>query len=212
MAVRLSVIMVQSAPPSAAAGRTAEAVVGELIGLGGIDVTLVGPLAEISSASTDQLTLESLSGDVAVLDWQSPSAIMASLHQIGFGGQRSAHENDPDVESRAANLRRIYALDLAKFSRPEDIFQALTRLNASRQVRTFSLGLSANSDSQQTEPPARATSQEKPRRAKNVEAIPEKPLGTSSTQPPSEDTSTSPERGESLNLDDLLDQLDQLDP
>ncbi len=80
MAIRLSVIMVH-APPTAGAERTAQSVVGELIGLNGIDLTLVGPLAQLDETSTDRLTLASLSGDVAVLDWQRPEEIVARTSQ-----------------------------------------------------------------------------------------------------------------------------------
>ena len=55
MAVRLSVIMVHTVPPTLAAGRTAEAVVGELIGRAGIDLTLVGPLAELGESRLEAL-------------------------------------------------------------------------------------------------------------------------------------------------------------
>ena len=123
MAVRLSVVMVHSPPVSAlqvtedepsnraTAQQLAEAVVGELIGLNGIDVTLVGPIAQLAPASTDRLTLESLTGDVAVLAWQCASETMAALAGIDFQGERSPHAHDRDVALPAARIRRIYAFD-----------------------------------------------------------------------------------------------------
>ena len=57
MAVRLSVIMVHSPPPTSTAQQLAQGVVGELIGLPGIDLTLVEPLDRLQATSTDRLTL-----------------------------------------------------------------------------------------------------------------------------------------------------------
>ena len=72
MAVRLSVVMVHSAPATPSAERVAQGVVGELIGLSGIDLVLVGPLDSLSESSTDRLTLSSIGGDIAMLDWRMP--------------------------------------------------------------------------------------------------------------------------------------------
>jgi hypothetical protein len=200
MAVRLSVIMVQSAPPTPAAVRTAEAVVGELIGLAGIDLTLVGPIAALGDSSTDRLSLESLAGDVAVLDWQSPSQIMAALSGVGFEGQRSPHQHDQQVPAPESNQRRIYAIDLTQFSGSADVLTALLRLRADRQVRTFSLAPKQRSGS----PPAsQAGNQDDP-------AATPKPQNLEHRQP--ETVSTPVQHRENLDLDDLLDQLDQIDP
>ncbi len=207
MPVRLSVIMVHSPPPStrqvpqdqkpkrASPERMAEAVVGELIGLSGIDLTLVGPIAQLPEASTDRLTLESLSGDVAVLDWQSPPHTLAALASIGFQGERSPHACDRNVAAPPANLRRIYAFDLNEFSQSSDVIEALSQLKSSRQVRTFSLDLAPRTTTlpdakTQAGSAARAPRPNSPRKHSDAKAI----------------------SGESLNLDDLLDQLDQLDP
>ena len=134
MAVRLSVIMVHSAPPTAAAASTAdrmvESVVGELIGISGIDLTLVGPIASLEESSTDRLTLTSLSGDVALLDWQPPPAAVADLTSVGFEGQRSPHSRDSDVPPPEANLRRVYAFDLNQFSGASDVIAALSQLKS----------------------------------------------------------------------------------
>lgn len=197
MAVRLSVIMVHSPPPTAATAATAErmveSVVGELIGLSGIDLTLVGPIALLAETSTDRLTLDSLSGDVAVLDWQPPAESVADLASIGFEGQRSPHEHDPDVPPPAANSRRVYAFDLNQFSGAGDVVAVLSKLKSSRQVRTFSLELA---------PPA-----SKPAAKPAAKPADRPPLASDRASPAS-----SAEPGETLNLDDLLDQLDQLDP
>ncbi len=158
MAVRLSVVMVHTAPHTVAAQRISEGVVGELIGLGGIDLTLVGPLARLSDSSTDRLSLGSLEGDVAVLDWQSPTEIIKAMTSIGFIGRRAAHsfdrepslqrDFDPDhstsggVNVDAPPTRRIYCFDLNAFAQPAEVIEALQLLKQSRQVKTVSLGIS----------------------------------------------------------------------
>ncbi len=168
MAVRLSVIMVHSTPPTATAQQLAQQVVGELIGLQGIDLTLVEPFSQLHESSTDRLTLGSLGGDVAVLDWQSPAEILTSLASIDFQGKRSPHQHDREIPSAPANSRRIYAYDLSKFSRADDVIAALSRLNADRQVRAFSLG----------PPPISLASSSDPVSGENtpIKDIPEAPL------------------------------------
>ena len=141
MAVRLSVVMIQSPPPMANAERIAEAVVGELIGLGGIDLTLVEPLPSLSESSTDHLTLSSLTGDIAFLDWQKPAETLEALGSLGIVGQRSAHQHDFNVPVSVSNQRKFYLFDLMNFADAKEVIAALSELNASRSVRTFSLDL-----------------------------------------------------------------------
>lgn len=218
MAVRLSVIMVHSTPPTATAQQLAQGVVGELIGLPGIDLTLVEPLDRLQETSTDLLTLGSLGGDVAVLDWQSPAEILALLESIEFEGKRSPHQHDLDVPSPPANSRRIYVFDLSKFSRSEDVIAALSRLNADRQVRAFTLGpISSASTSNQSlgqiaplqGNPQAATKNlqqpNKPDRPVSARSLPE------SDQSPSQGDQRPPQSQKPLDLDDLLDQLDRSD-
>ena len=220
MAVRLSVIMVHSTPPTATAQQLAQQVVGELIGLQGIDLTLVEPFSQLHESSTDRLTLGSLGGDVAVLDWRSPAEILASLASIDFEGKRSPHQHDLEVPSAPANSRRIYAYDLSKFSRADDVIAALSRLNADRQVRAFSLGpppISLASTSN------RVSGQNAP-----IKGIPKAPLrnpqdsvqtdppvtsqsSLKSDKPPSQGHQRQPQGQKPLDLDDLLDQLDRSD-
>lgn len=209
MAVRLSVIMVHSAPRTASAERMAESVIGELIGRSGIDVILVGPLAQLGETSTDRLTLASITGDVAVLDWQSPSEIVATLHEIGFQGQRSPHEADPQAPLPTSPLRRIYAFDLARFSGPQEVIAALSRLQSNRQVRTFSLGMVPIASPPQIGP-GRATAPQPivPMSSPRGSTARKQSHVAGELPPPSH---PSPNHSP-LNLDDLLDQLDRIDP
>lgn len=232
MAVRLSVIMVHSTPPTAIAQQLAQRVVGELIGLTGIDLTLVAPVGQLSESSTDRLTLASLSGDVAVLDWQRPEEILGSLERIGFDGKRCPHLHDLGVPAPPANSRRIYAYDLSKFSSAEEVIDSLSRLNADRQVRAFQLGpppsslASASSQgitSSQGTPPSnglgknvhlpnhlQAASTSVPEPA-GGEPLTDPKVLPESVQPPSTATARQLESETPLDLDDLLDQLDRSD-
>ncbi len=214
MAARLSVVMVHSPPAGVAAGQLAESIVGELIGLPEIDLTLIGPLNQLSEGSTDRLTLESLAGDIAMLDWQPASAIVQSLRDVGFMGNRTPHRDDPDANSPPTGVRRIYAFDLSRFSDAKVLCEALHQLKTNRQVRTFTL------------------SPDGPTGPANVQGLQETGLPEHpSTQPPAGSAGSgqrrnsgfdstalprsipNPTRSDSdAELDDLLDQLDELDP
>jgi len=146
MAVRLSVVMVHSTPATSTAESVAQGVVGELIGLSGIDLILVAPLDSLTETSTDRLTLSSLGGDIAVLDWRLTKVMQESLKRIGVEGVRTRHAADPDVSADAVNSdasdaqsRKLYLFNLTEFTTAEAVISSLTKLNEARAVRTFSL-------------------------------------------------------------------------
>ena len=240
MPVRLTVVMIQSPPAEAAKQRLSESLIGRLIGRIGIDLTLVDRLSGLGEGSTDRLTLESLSGDVAVLDWQSPERIVSTLHAIGFSGQRAPHGSDPHPPSPGNQTRRIYAFDLSTFDGVAAIESSLTRLLENRQVRTFTLaGGSGNAAAMPTPPRERTNANEPPPSPETApaespetersaatshggaEARPaaetggrETAGGCESESPHSGSTARRPS-GEpgpaSVDLDRLVDQLDQFD-
>ena len=152
MAVRLSVVMIHTSPATSNAERVAQGVVGELIGMNGIDLTLVGPLDSLGESSTDRLTLASISGDLAVLDWQQHEALETALGRLEISGQRTVHVADPGAtdsgrsaikaaEGTDLQYRKLYLFNLNDFSRPEDVVASLVELNSVRSVRTFKLDL-----------------------------------------------------------------------
>lgn len=135
-----------------------EGVIGQLIGAEGIDLALIGRPSTLAEDSVDRLTLESLSGDVAVLDWRSPEAIVGDLVAVGVDAERAAHPHDAEAGANVAVAigstsptspvsarRRVYAFDLANFGQPEEVIAALRALNQRRQVRTFTIGLGPQS-------------------------------------------------------------------
>lgn len=149
MAVRLSVVMVHSTPATSTAESVAQGVVGELIGLSGIDLILVAPLDSLTETSTDRLTLSSLDGDIAVLDWRLTKVMQESLKRVGVEGVRTRHAADPEVSADAVNSdasdasdaqsRKLYLFNLTEFTTAEAVISSLTKLNEARAVRTFSL-------------------------------------------------------------------------
>ena len=204
MAVRLTVIMVHSPPATASAQRIAESAVGEIIGRPGIDLTLVGPPNQIEPSSTDRLTLDSITGDAAVMDWRTPDDLIAALGEVGFMGARARHADDPGVVATPGQ-RRIYAFDLNQVTDAKDLCQALNKLLADRQVKTVSLaGLTPPKAPPQ--PGITAVPPTKLAPAKNsVETTTSEP----SSAPKGVVASPKPA---SIDLDDLVDQLDELDP
>ncbi len=202
MAVRLNVVMVHPPKNSRAAQRLSEQVVGRLIGLAGIDLTLIDPMDQIQPTSTDCLTLTSLSGDVALLAWQPIGEVIRSLDGLGFDGSRARHAHD--LEAPVANSsRRVYCYDLRAFDDSHQLCVALQKLLDSRQVRTFSLGLSA------TQPLPGATKSPAAARqpAPEASASADRPCVEDAAAPSAGSPSKPP-----LDLDDLVNQLDWFDP
>jgi hypothetical protein len=214
MAVRLSVIMVNSAPHRATAQRVAEAVVGELIGLAGIDLVLVDRLEQIQPTSSDFLTLDSLTGDVAVLDWQAAEATVATLNRLGFPGHRARHAHDLAATS-AVNSRRIYAYDLNEFDGAPRVVSALGELLSSRQIRTFTLdGIRPQQPKERVEgavPEAAASpsGNEKPPDRNILSDSANRPANAQAGSGAGSADRSGPRK--TLDLDELVDQLDSLD-
>jgi len=224
MAVRLPVLMVHTPPASAAAQRLAEAVIGELIGRPGIDMVLIGSTAELADDSTDRITLDSLTGDAAVLDWRTPDEIVAGLQRNGLTGVRAPHRHDAEAAANQHRGRKIYAFDLRKFSDAAKVAAAVMQLNQNRQVRTFSLsplGSTARDSKKNERGAAQAASQvrrpEPVRPASSLRHSQDhhRPANVSSEKQPHrrvKPPDANNGNGEDIDLDDLLDQLDQSDP
>ena len=202
MAVRLAVVMIESAPPTAAAGQFAADVVGNLIGRPGLDLVLVSSLAAGQISETDHLSLEAISGDLAVLDWQRPESMLDSLTAVGLNGSRCPHDHDPCELDKIAGGRRIYAFDLDLFRAATELVAALEKLNRDRQTRTFSIGdlsLAPQAGLKAAQIPASSSKpqQDTPRRFDGASAQHDQ---TNQIRSPSD-----------TDLDDLIDQLDQSD-
>jgi len=228
--------MVHSAPATPSAERVAQGVVGELIGLSGIDLVLVGPLDSLDESSTDRLTLSAIGGDMAVLDWRMPEVMHESLRRLGIDGTRARHAADPEVVELGVapvnpngSSRKLYFFNLNEFNAPEPVVASIAELNAARAVRTFSLAPVVK------RPDAQEAAQMKDERLlpeasddatlgapldavgghvagskqPKADAMPQVPMGTVTQHPP---TSSRGADSEGQDLDALIDELDQLDP
>ena len=205
--MRLPVILVQNPPASGAA--LAEALVGNLIGRAGLDLTLVDRFDALAADSTDRMTLEAITVPSAILDWQSESEMLSSLSAIGFLGTRCAHQLDSAAPAgqfaptgQGRSNRRLFLFDLNRHRDAAKIIAELDRLRSSLSIKTFSLGAIA--------PPGDASAPlVQPRDAVNPgDSI----AATAAT--PARVTSTASMIGltrSDENLDALIDQLDDLD-
>lgn len=222
MASRLAVLMIQSRAPSAAADRLVEEVIGNLIGTPGIDLILIGALSEIGDASSDRLTLESITADVAVLDWQSPERILQGLANVDFHGQRAGHSHDPQAEAVAAGNRKIFAFDLREFADSTELNRALEKLNSDRAVRTFSIGLGPSTGDPPMAKPKPTETTEISTQAKceawksgsdDHRLVKDVVEDCDTRESPSRNSfGTSQSQLSSRELDDLIDELDRADP
>jgi hypothetical protein len=213
--------MIQSRAPTASAERIAEEVIGQLIGAEGIDLTLIGSLPSMAETSTDRLSLESLSGDVAVLDWQQPEAMVTALESVGFQGQRAPHPHDAKTGAPPLGVRRVYLFDMTAFRDAGQLVAALRQLNARRQVRTFSIGPAAVSQAIHSKPTGAAnfpgnSSEDSPAPSPAEPPSSRRSTASPSSSPEAEQVARPSSREETrsddpLDLDDLLDQLDRAD-
>ena len=206
------------------AARMAEEIVGELIGRPGIDLMLVGPIAELAESSTDRLSLDAIQGDVALLDWTQPDTMLGTLQSIGFQGSRAPHPHDPKVPVVPRGTRRVYAFDLTKFSAATDLIDAVLKLNADRQIRTIALGPPIAPASSGGQEPKRPPT---PAADARTSETPQTPVSYDRTRRQSSESAESANEGgvapvrrgvgaetdeDSIDLDRLIDELDQLDP
>ncbi|GAA4466261.1 hypothetical protein [Novipirellula rosea] len=214
MPVRLTVVIVQSPPtldlqsadhsdPASTqsqagrgvAGCSVDAVLGEMLGLPEIDLTLVNRLETISISSTDHLTLESITGDMVVLDWQTASQTCQAMRSLGMDAVRGPHPDDPDaVVDPAIRSRRVYAFDLRQFADAKTLRESILRLHASKQVKTFSLSLGSSNAA--VTPPRVASS------------LPRSAKGASSEKGASPEKDASPQKGASPKKEGMAENHD----
>ncbi len=181
MSARLSIVLSQ-AGSQIANGRDLEGeLVAHLIGSAGMDLSLIGPLEQLGQAATDQLVIDGLSGDFALLAWDEPAVSLAHLAAASVPGYRAPHQLDPEpaaqqsatpagqtINTGGANQpapRRIYCVNLRNHS-IASVRAGLEKILLARRTPTISLGsLAAGSsdssrrpDEQATDSPARAES------------------------------------------------------
>lgn len=217
MAVRLTVLLIHTNPPTPAADAINDAIIGELIGAPGIDMTLVGAPSTWLDGSTDLMSVESLPSDFAVLDWASTEQILLSLNKVVPGLARAPHRGDPDAPATQPGERRTYVFDLNRFESADLVVQSLRGLLADRQVKTFGLqGMLPPKRSPSVQPTASSNSVKQsplPIAKEGTQASTSKQQDTAPQQQNTTNQKPLPtRRPSSLDLDDLMDQLDSIDP
>jgi hypothetical protein len=142
MSVRLSVLLVQSSRMSGLQSGINADLVFQLMGVAGIDLSIVNSLQDDEIAETDRLLLTSLENDLAVLDWRDPDETLESLRSIGLSGDRSPHPLDPASPAVTPGKRRFYIVDLRRGDRPSTVAESMRNLLGARRVVAVPLGLS----------------------------------------------------------------------
>ena len=132
-------MLLQTRPPNLNAERLVDEVVGRLIGSEGMDLILVESFSSMTEGSVDRLPLETLSGDLAILDWLSPERIVEGWNGLGFDGYRAPHRLDSEASPAIGQFRRIYAFNLSEADSADSVLQGLKEIHAGRQVRTVTL-------------------------------------------------------------------------
>lgn len=121
---RLTVVVSQSRSQNPKKRALEEAIVGELLGKAGIDVTVVPHLYDLKADGTGMLCLTGLGGDVVVCSWLYPRAARWILDRNGVRGREGVsllkslgedgdeEEEDLDSEDSESKPRVIDGLDL----------------------------------------------------------------------------------------------------
>lgn len=165
MSVRLNVLLVQSSRMSGLQSGINADLVFQLMGVPGIDLSIVNSLSAAEIAETDRLLLSSFENDLAVLDWRDADDSLAALAKLGVTGTRAPHRLDSKVPAAASGIRRIYVVDLRSGDSPGAVVDAMKDLLAQRRVVAVPLSIGGASKPKPkspenqpiTQPPAVAT-------------------------------------------------------
>jgi len=202
MAARLAILMIQSPAPGPEAAKLSDAIVGELIGKPGLDLMMVESRGIADQSSTDRLTLESLPKDVAVLDWAAPDQIETKLRQVDPTWTRSRHADDPTIPVAPSDQKRMYAFDLHQIESTADLERKLRKLLESNQVKTIPLFVAGKSAPLQISDDPTSKIEADPAE-REVDVTP----GEVTSPRSDSDHATS-----AFDLDELVDELDRMDP
>jgi hypothetical protein len=141
MSVRLNVLLVQSPRMSGLQSGINADVVFQLMGVPGIDLSIVNSLNPTEIAETDRLLLSSLQNDLAVLDWRDADNSLSALAILGVSGMRAPHQLDPNTSAVQLGKRRIYLVDLRSGDSPAAVVNAMKDLLDQRRVVAVPLSI-----------------------------------------------------------------------
>lgn len=147
MAPRLAVVVSQSPTRDARTADIEESIVAELIMVGGLDATLVGPLERIEADSTDQLCLSGFTQDLALLSWMSADEAARHWQTLQLGGTivPMSLDGSAEIGSGERGVRRVFYIQLKSDSQAKQVCQQLkARLDLMR-VKPVSLQLTLKS-------------------------------------------------------------------
>lgn len=157
---RLTVVVSQSRSQNPKKRALEEAIVGELLGRPGVDVTVVPHLYDLKADGTGMLCLSGIGGDVVFCSWLYPRAARWVLDRNGIRGRegtsllKSLGESDEDEEEELAeadddkprvidrlNLppRRIYCLDMRAYDTASVYLEEICRIAEELKTPTVEL-------------------------------------------------------------------------
>jgi len=204
MSVRLSVLLVQSSRMSGLQSGINAELVFQLMGVPGIDLSIVNSISPAEIAETDRLLLSSLETDLAVLDWRDPDESLVALAAVGITGHRAPHLIDPTVPPANPGQRRLYLVDLRRGDSVTGVVEAMKQLLNQRRVVAVPLGFGMLPKLKPS--PQETVSAVQPAITSPIPDAPEKPVSASLTLPLA--TASGPS---DQDLDALVDGLNAAD-
>ena len=224
MAPRLAVVVSQAPMRDARTADIEESIVAELIMVGGLDATLVGPLERIQPDSTDRLCLGGFTQDLALLSWMSAAEAVKCWSDLGLSGSIIPMSLDGSAPSNGATNgsvhgQRVFYIQLTNASVPSQVCKQLrSRLDLMR-VQPVSLQLSLKSPTKSNPATASQGTQMPIVPPSNVSAPTAKPSVSPAITPVQpfdlnakvQSNSSDDSDAEWKNLDSLVDELDALD-
>lgn len=213
MAPRLAVVVSQAPMRDARIADIEESIVAELIMVGGLDATLVGPLPRILPDSTDLLCLSGFTQDIALLSWMPDDEAAKLWKDLKLSGTVVPMSLDGSAAVSSSNItgRRVFYIQLTAQSVPTQVCKQLKARLELLRVQPVSLQLNMKSPMKGlpvTKPKAANVAQDPPL-AQALEQTTKTPLATSASTIPTAGTSSSESQWK--NLDQLVDELDLLD-
>lgn len=212
MAPRLAVVVSQAPMRNARVADIEETIVADLIMVGGLDATLVGPLERILPNSTDLLCLSGFTQDLALLSWmptEEAATLWSGLNLTGTFVPMSL-DGSAAIPATLNGGRRIFYIQLTSQSIPSQVCQQLKARLELLRVQPVSLQLKMTSPMKATptvKPTTNVAPQPKPLE-QPVSSPLASPLASPTEKLPSASTASD---SQWKNLDQLVDELDSLD-
>lgn len=156
---RLTVVVSQSRSQNPKKRALEEALVAELLGRPGVDVTVVPHLYDLKADGTGMLCLTGIGGDVVVCSWLFPRAAHWVLDRNGIRGRegvsllKSLGEDEEDVAAKEETdedkprvidqldlpSRRVYCLDLRAYDTASVFLEEIGRIAEELKTPTVEL-------------------------------------------------------------------------